>query len=565
MSQIFSWPDIALQRNLAPGSFRVLVGLSAFGLLAGSPGPGPVSFGIGQTIKYSDAVRFWTITYLGRTTSMRSIKNWMILSLIGLSITRCSREDTQNKRDLTPLAGCWEAGHISKLNRPPSEWRLFSWRPDSSLGQSMIYEIGPGSRLRTMDIDVTIARGIVSWDGYKGTLNRTLDTMIVSEEQNGQKSLWRFVRNRSADSLMTTLHSYTGYSYIYSAPQIRDDGWRTADMAAVGIGHDNIDRLVREIRHGRHGDIHSFLIVKDGQLVVEEYFGENGSKHGPPITNLLRDRAHHLASTTKSVTSILVGIAIDKGFINDVEDPIYQYLPEYTLLFTEQKKRIRISHMLTMTPGFRWRQFRVSDDRNDGMLMWHTDDVIRFVLQKPLESEPGEKFNYTNGVPTVTGKIIKNAVGMELTDFAEKYLFNPLGITEYIWTSYPDSSLETDGGLALRSRDLAKIGQLFVNGGEWKSQRIVSENWIRESTRERLKFGKLHRWGYGYNWMSAESLIGSHVIRSHFVPGDGSQILAVFPDLRMVIVFTAGNYGVDPNPIYYSLFEKYILPAMIES
>ena len=494
---------------------------------------------------------------------MRSVKNWMILSLIGFSIAGCSRKVNHNTRDLTPLAGCWEVSPVSELKGSPSEWRLFSWRPDSSLIQSMIYEIGPRSRLRTMDIDVTVQGGIVSWNGYQGVLNKTLDTMIVSKGHNVQKTLWRFVRNRSADSLMTALYSYKASPYTYRVPQLRDDGWLTTDMSDVGVGSDKINRLIRDISQGRHGDIHSFLIVKDNRLVVEEYFCENGSKHGPFITGHFCDRVHHLASTTKSVTSILVGIAIDRGFINNIEDPIHQYLPEYTELFTEQKKQIRISHMLTMTPGYQWRQFRVSDDKNDAMAMWHTDDVIRFVLQKPIEAEPGEKFNYTNGVPTVTGEIIKNAVGMELKDFAEKVLFHPLGITTYNWTSYPDGSMETDGGLALRPRDLAKIGQLFVNGGEWEGQRIVSEVWVRESTRERLRFGNSLQWGYGYHWMQAESRIGEHVVRSYFVPGDGSQILAVFPDLRLVIVFTAGNYGVDHNPVYYSLFEKYILTAVI--
>lgn len=489
------------------------------------------------------------------------LRNWGVFTGIALSVISCSERDTRNRRDLATLAGCWEVGQVSRLNRPPSEWRLFSWRPDSSLAQSMIYETGPRSRLWTTDIDVSVREGRVSWDGCNGVLRPTVDTMTVSEEHDGRKSLWRFVRNASADSFMAKLRSYTGVPYIYRMPELRDDGWRCAEMASVGMAGDRIVKLVGQIRHGRHGDIHSFLIVKDHQLVVEEYFAENGGKHGPLIASLFRDRVHHLASTTKSVTSLLVGIAIDRGFINDVEDPIYRYLPAYSSLFTEGKKQIRISHLLTMTPGFQWRQFHVSDDRNDGMLMWRTDDVIRFVLQKPLETAPGEKFNYTNGVPTVTGEVIKNAVGAELGDFAEKNLFHPLGITDYLWTSYPDGSVETDGGLALRSRDLAKIGQLFVNGGVWEGRRIVSEDWIRESTKERLRFGGSLRWGYGYHWTQAESRIGDHGVRSYFVPGDGSQILAVFPDLRMVVVFTAGNYDVDPKPVYYSLFEKFILPA----
>lgn len=219
--------------------------------------------------------------------------------------------------------------------------------------------------------------------------------------------------------------------------------------------------------------------------------------------------------------------------------------------------------MLTMTPGFKWHQFGVSDSKNDGMQMWGTDDVISYVLRKPLESEPGKKFNYTNGVPTVTGEIIKNATELEVIIFAEKYLFHPLGITEFTWTSYPDGSIETDGGLALRPRDLAKIGQLFLDNGVWKSERIISEQWVIESTKERLKFGRKNRWGYGYHWMQVDSRIGSHVVHSYFITGDGNQILAVFPELSMVVVFSAGNYGEDPKPVYYSLIDKFILPAVL--
>jgi CubicO group peptidase (beta-lactamase class C family) len=141
--------------------------------------------------------------------------------------------------------------------------------------------------------------------------------------------------------------------------------------------------------------------------------------------------------------------------------------------------------------------------------------------------------------------------------------FRPLGINQYGWTSYPDGSIETDGGLALRPRDLAKVGQLFLNSGVWEGQRIVSDEWIRESTKERLRIGGSSRWGYGYHWMRTVSLVGGQSLESYFVPGDGNQILAVFPGLRMVVVFTAGNYGRDPRNDYYRLFEEYVLRAVI--
>jgi CubicO group peptidase (beta-lactamase class C family) len=494
-----------------------------------------------------------------------AMKNeWIIALIVILGSTGCKERQLKNTAELAQIAGCWEGGQTSPYDRPYLQRNYFSWRPDSSLALSMIYELGPRSRVWSFDIDVTVTDGKIRWDYHEGVLSENKDTMTVVKDYGGEKSVWRFIRCSSADSLMAELHNYAREPYRYEAPEHRDDGWACADMSERGVERRRIVQLIEQIRSGKHGDIHSLLIAKDGSLIVEEYFAANGTKYGPLVTRLFRNRVHHLASTTKSVTSTLVGIAIDQGFIKSVEDPIYPYLPAYGPLFSEDKKRIRICDMLTMTPGFKWRQFGVSEAENDGMQMFWTDDVIRYVLQKPLEAEPGKKFNYTNGVPTVTGAIIKNAVGMEVGKFAEKYLFHPLGISEYAWTRYPDGSIETDGGLALRSRDLAKIGRLFLNNGEWNGKRIVSEQWVRESTKERLKFGSFFSgWGYGYHWMQRATRVRNREVRSYFVPGDGNQILAVFPDLGMVVVFTAGNYGKDPKPIYYSLFENFILPAVI--
>ncbi|MBP1654306.1 MAG: hypothetical protein H6Q28_862 [Bacteroidetes bacterium] len=490
-------------------------------------------------------------------------QRWRLLVLSFLWIAGCGREPPGDPRDLEAIAGCWEATEISRPDRPPSEWALFSLRPNGSLALALTYELGTRCRVRMPDLDVSVHDGKVVWDHHEGLLGASRDTMEVTYARGRERSRWQFVRRRSADSLMAELLADPGSPYAYRPPEYLEDGWECGAIEAVGIKQGPIADLIEEIRDGEHGDIHSMLVVKDGRLVVEEYFAVNGRKHGRLVTGLFRDRVHHLASTTKSVTSTLVGIAVDKGYIPDVEEPIFRFLPAYDTLFDQQKRRIRVRDMLTMTPGFEWRQFGVSDDRNDGMQMWHTPDVIRYVLQKPLETEPGTRYNYTNGTPTVTGAILRSAVGMEVPAFAEEYLFGPLGITEYSWTSYPDGSLETDGGLALRPRDLVKLGQMFLNGGVWISRRIVSEEWIREATQPRLRFGKRNRWGYGYHWMQAESRIGDRVVKSYFVPGDGNQILAVFPEVNLVVVFTAGNYGVDPKSIYFALFEEFVLPAVL--
>lgn len=490
-------------------------------------------------------------------------KIWLLLFTLLLCVIGCNMRHTKHSQDLAEIAGCWKGRQLYRFNRPFFEWTFFSLRPDSSLALSMVYEIGPRSRVWTYNTDVECNGDTVRWIDKEGILSRNKDTMRVTLAEAGGETRWLYVRDRSADSLLSQLRSYKSRPYTYRIPEDRYDGWQCADLTASRIKSSRIIDLVEQIRKGKHDDIHSLLLIKDNRLVVEEYFADNGSKQGPLITQLFQDKVHHLASTTKCVTSALIGIAIDHGFINSVEDPIYRYLPAYASLFNDEKRLIRISHMLTMTPGFTWRQFGVSESQNDGMQMWWTDDVIEYVLSKSLETEPGKKFNYTNGVPTVTGEIIKNSSKLEVSNFAEKYLFHPLGITDYIWTSYPDGSIETDGGLALRPRDLAKIGQLFLDKGIWNGTRIVSEDWVLESTKERLRFDSSNRWGYGYHWMQAESRIGARIVHSYFVPGDGNQILAVFPELRMVVVLTAGNYGRDPKSTYYSLFEKFILPAVI--
>ena len=145
----------------------------------------------------------------------------------------------------------------------------------------------------------------------------------------------------------------------------------------------------------------------------------------------------------------------------------------------------------------------------------------------------------------------------------EEYLFKPLGITEYIWTSYPDGSLETDGGLALCSRDLAKFGQLYLNKGIWNGKQIVSNKWINETNKGRYRFSRKRSYGYYWNEMLFDFKEKKET--AIFVPGDGGQFLAVFPSLEMVIVFTAGNYGTDPTPAYWKLINKFVLPAIKDS
>ncbi len=367
-----------------------------------------------------------------------------------LFLPSCTHHQQATPDQISAIAGAWKCRLIEPRDEPFSLITQFSMRPDSSLSRSLTYEIAPRSRVWSDETDVIINDRIVRWAEHEGILNDTQDTIHVTWSEPYGKTKWIYVRDRSVDSLMTRLSSRSNQLYRYLPPKPLDDGWPCENIESLNADNSRIIRLVQDILDGEHDDIHSLLIAKDGRLVLEEYFASNGSAHGPFITEMFRDKVHHLASTTKSVTSLLVGIAIDHQHITSVEDPIHRYLPAYSSLFTEAKKTIRICDLLTMTPGFELRQFGVSDDQNDGMQMWSEADVIRFVLAKPLVATPGSRFNYSNGAPTVTGAIIKNAVEKDVRKFAEDVLFRPLGISKYVWTNYPDGSIETDGGLALR-------------------------------------------------------------------------------------------------------------------
>jgi CubicO group peptidase (beta-lactamase class C family) len=467
--------------------------------------------------------------------------------------------------DISKIPGCWKGGRVDKFAGRDEQWRLISLKPDGSLALTFIVESGTRSRIWDYDIPITRKGSILTWLAHNAKLNSTENTMTVIKEWKGVRTDWRFVRDKTSDEFLRKMKLSIGGQYKYKVPKTTGDGWMCADMTEAGFDRDKIVKFVGRIIEGKHGDIHNIIIVKDGKLVLEEYFSTNGKSYGPFHKNFYRNKPHHLASTTKAILSILTGIAIDKGFLPGVEVPIYSYLPKYSHLFSGDKNKIRIKHMLTMTAGFQWEQFkyRWQDPRNDGAQMNFSNDVLHFVLSKPLSNEPGLIFNYSNGVPTVMGAVLKNACAVDVDVFAEKYLFQPLGISDYVWHRYKDKSIETDGGLALRSRDMAKIGQLFLQFGQWKGQRIISQDWIKKSTQPRIKLkGSFWGWKYGYYWMQVDLNINKRKIHSYFVPGDGGQLLSVFPDLNMVIVFTAGNYGTNVKSTCFNIIYYYILPAL---
>jgi CubicO group peptidase (beta-lactamase class C family) len=481
-------------------------------------------------------------------------------------ISLSAEEIPKSRKTNQEIAGPWKQYMITGDTAKATSLRHFTLKSDGSL-KSAYCEIGPRSHMGFDVAEIHYDYPNIQWkegNGFTGMVNESQDTIFLEYASPGKATPYLLVRDRGNDALWENVIASYNSEFIYRLPDEAGDGWLCGDLAEARIDEDKLYSFIEWIGRGYYDDLHSMLLVIDGKLVLEEYFGDNGKLRGPSMREVLRNKIHHLGSTTKSVTSLLIGIAIDNGFIKSVDVPIFDLLPDYAHLRTPEKNRILLRHFLTMTAGFQWEQFKYewSDTLNDGGEMWRCEDVIEYTLSKPVIAEPGEKFKYSNGVSTLLGVILKNSTGMGADIFAEKYVFDHLGIEEYEWTSYPDGSIETDGGLALRARDLAKIGQLFLNNGMWNGKRIVSGEWIEESTREHIKLRDTYG-GYGYKWQQTDLKLRDTTVFSYCMPGYGGNMLFVIPDLQMILVFNGANYDWNVKRVYVRIIEEQIFPALL--
>jgi len=496
---------------------------------------------------------------------MKLNKQTFIILFFSIWLCSCGEKNANNFQLNQKLAGCWVGGLIQNDGLTEDiELRFLKVKADSTLAISLTYELGPRSRVWEYDIEISCHNHEISWLAHEGYLSENLDTMYLTKNWKGERSQWMFYRDRNYDDFINQFLSNTTKDNTYSIPESNNDSLYFASLEDVGIDPFQITEFIKEIKTGHHGDIHSMLVYRKGKLVLEEYFALNGKISGAFIKDTYRNKTHQLSSVTKGILSLASGIAIEKGHISDVREPIINHLPRYANFFDNDEKQIQIQHLLTMTSGWEWNQFNYpwNDDRNDAANMYKCEDVVEYILERPLIANPGAKFNYTNGEPTVLGIILGNACGMEVDQYTELHLFNPLGIRDYKWTRYPDNSLETDGGLKLSSRDLLKIGILMLHKGVWQGKQIIPENWISESTISRMNLSMQR--GYGYYWNTMKFGIDGNSDTAIFIPGSGGQFLAIFPSLDMVIVFTAGIYDKDPTKMYWAILKNNIIPAVIE-
>ncbi|HEY6901047.1 MAG TPA: serine hydrolase [Puia sp.] len=323
-----------------------------------------------------------------------------------------------------------------------------------------------------------------------------------------------------------------------------------------------LDSLTTVVKANMYTDLNSILISKGGNLLYEQYF--NGWK---------RDSLHDLRSSFKSITSLLMGIAIDKGFIEDVDQKAYSFFPDYRPRTSDSglKKDMKIRDLLNMESGFDCEEFNDGKDCETDMTA--TRDWLKFSLDLPMKNAPGRVWSYTSCDPMIIGSIISRAAKMSIMDFARRYLFEPLGITNYRWTVDPSGHGMTAGSFYLRPVDMLKIGDLVRQKGLWKGRRVVSDSWLKESTRTPIlipeySFVKYSRSSvaipqptyYGYYWYRENirtKTFGEDVL---FASGNGGQYIMLVKRLDLVVVFTQGNYNSWKAKKAFDLLARYILP-----
>jgi CubicO group peptidase (beta-lactamase class C family) len=327
-------------------------------------------------------------------------------------------------------------------------------------------------------------------------------------------------------------------------PAARDDGWKVAAPETVGLDPAALCALVPRFTAWTQADLHAVLVVRHGALVFEHYFKGDDESWGKAlgVVDFAPEVKHDLRSITKSVTSLVLGIAIDHGWVPGVDTPVLSLLPQYADLHSADKDRITLRHLLTMSAGLKWDEtIPYSNPENSEIQMDYATDPYRYVLTRPVDTVPGAVWNYSGGGAALISAVLHKATGKTEDVLLQETLFDPLGIHDVAWARYPSNNEPlAASGLRMRPRDLAKLGQLVLNHGMWDGKQIVSAAWIDASITPQIQASQLYF--YGYQWWLGRSLVNRQQVDWAVGYGLGGQRLYVVPQLDMVVLVMTGLY-----------------------
>lgn len=327
-----------------------------------------------------------------------------------------------------------------------------------------------------------------------------------------------------------------------------------ANFDSVGIIKDSITNLIQLINSTPPNDFRGLIIIKDNKLVVEEYFN-----------TYWRETIHDIRSGGKSITSLLLGIAIDKGLIKNTDQSVYSFFTnkKYILPAKDGHLDIKIKHLLTMSSGLN------ADDTSDSpgnTANWLTKkDWVNFTTSLPMIFKPGEKYVYNDICPMLVGALIEEVSGQKLADFANENLFKPLGIKEFYWYTAPNGKTVPMGNLYISTLDFSKIGQLVLNKGKWQNKQIISSSWIKELFQNKMELSKEDPFGNGYSylWFLGSKEVKGHTVDYIYASGSGGNNLFVVPSQNLVICLISSAYGQGYGAFRSQNIFQFILRSLV--
>lgn len=336
-------------------------------------------------------------------------------------------------------------------------------------------------------------------------------------------------------------------------------GWTTSTPEAEGLNPAALAALDTEFAGGTHGQVTGLLVIRHGKVVFEKtyahdfdaLFSGRDPARGPynyydpdwhPYYQ--HGHLHTMQSVSKSVTATLVGIAIGRGELPPVTAKVLPLFKDFRAPATDPRRdAMTLEDVLTMRTGMAWDESTVTytDPKNSCANMEHSADWTQFVLDQPMAADPGTTFVYNSGATLLLSQLLKQGTGKQADEYAQQHLFGPLGITDTYWKKTPTGINDTEGGLYLTARDLAKIGYLYLHDGMWDGRRLLPEGWVAKATSPLVdtRPGVARSRKYGYQWWVLPSADGA--VRAYAALGYGGQRLIVVPEYDLVAVVTGWN------------------------
>jgi CubicO group peptidase (beta-lactamase class C family) len=356
-------------------------------------------------------------------------------------------------------------------------------------------------------------------------------------------------------------------SMACGTPSTLDDGWTIASPESVGLNSARLCTIAARLKE-TEANVHAVVIVRHGKLIFEQYFsGPDERWDVAGQYDFDATTKHDMRSASKSMISLLVGIAIDRKLIASADEPVVKFFPEYAAVKSPGWDQVTLRHLLTMSSGMQWDENRGwNDPKNDEPHLGVEPDPIRYILSKPIAKPPDTVWTYNGGGTDLLGNILERVSGKPLEAFAREVLFQPLGITDFEWRNYPrNGKIASAVGLRIRPRDAAKIGQLVLKRGTWGGKQIVSPDWIEQSVRPRFQaigyFSGL--FFYGQQWWLGRSIAREKEVKWIAAMGSGGQRLFIVPDRGLVVMTTSGLYFAPrQGDGALDMMTNYILPSV---